>query len=192
MIKIWHELLISLDPYHRTAIYQNNKSWLVREILYLLQVLDLHQTVIPMNIKNNTFNSNGGYYKYHPIKNANAIWIPLLPGFCDNMNLQYIQSIISQQYPNLFEIDKKLTNTLHKETLLKNNLDHLSSVLKDKIENKNQPICNNIALDSNGKYLSPQKTQALMVDYNKIKNELTNAKRTIKQLNQKIIELSNT
>ncbi|CAG8770802.1 15565_t:CDS:10, partial [Gigaspora margarita] len=31
-----------------------------------------------------------------------------------------------------------------------------------------------------------------MVDYNKIKNELTNAKRTIKRLNQKIIKLSDT
>ncbi|CAG8808550.1 4293_t:CDS:2, partial [Gigaspora rosea] len=158
MVKNWYELLIASDPNHRTAICRNNKSWLVREILYPLQILDLHQTLIPINMKNNTFNSNTSYYKYQLTKNSNAIWIPLLPGFCDNANLQYIQLLVSQQYPNLFEIDKKLNNVLHKETLLKNNLE----------------------------------TQALMVDYNNIKNELTNAKRTIKRLNQKIIELSNS
>ncbi|CAG8770801.1 15564_t:CDS:1 [Gigaspora margarita] len=206
MTKSWHELLISLDSYHQTAICRNNKSWLVREILYPFQVLDLHQTLIPINIKNNTSNSNTGYYKYLLIKNADTIWIPLLSGytiytkfnnkffklsiwknlqqnliffwwmydneifkifqdngcdneifrslfvkykpsnnqsiswllgFCNNANLQYIQLIILQQYPNPFEIDKKLTKTLHKETLLKNNLDRLSSVLKDHIKNQN-------------------------------------------------------
>ncbi|CAG8839796.1 19920_t:CDS:2, partial [Gigaspora margarita] len=68
----------------------------------------------------------------------------------------------------------------------------LSLTLKDKIENHDQKILNNIVLNSNGKHLSPQETQALIVDYNNIKNELTNAKRTIKRLNQKIIELSNS
>ncbi|CAG8812265.1 19721_t:CDS:2, partial [Gigaspora margarita] len=96
------------------------------------------------------------------------------------------------QHPNLFEIDKKLTNVLYKETLLKNNLGHLSLTLKDKIKNHDQKILNNIILNSNEKHLSPQETQALIVDYNNIKNKLTNAKRTIKWLNQKIIELSNS
>ncbi|CAG8655241.1 14530_t:CDS:2, partial [Gigaspora rosea] len=154
---------------HRVAICRENKSWLVREILYSLQVLDLHQILELINIKNIS-NPNASYYKYQPVKNTNPIWIPLLPGytiytkfnnkffklsiwkttqetliflwwmyntdekfenfydsgFCDDANLQYLQSIVLQKYPNIFKYNKQLTNTLHQETLLRNNLGRMS------------------------------------------------------------------
>ncbi|CAG8769323.1 11150_t:CDS:10 [Gigaspora margarita] len=99
------------------------------------------------------------FEKYKSSNNQSISW---LLGFCDNANIQYIQSLVLQQYLNLFEIDKKLTNVLHKKTLLKNNLDRLSLTLKDKIKNHDQKILNNIILNSNRKHLSPQETQALM------------------------------
>ncbi|CAG8642422.1 17112_t:CDS:1, partial [Gigaspora rosea] len=42
-----------------------------------------------------------------------------------------------------------------------------------------------------GKYLSPQETQVLIVEYNTIKNELKNAKKTITRLKDKITKLTN-
>ncbi|CAG8719103.1 21654_t:CDS:2, partial [Gigaspora rosea] len=57
------------------------------------------------------------------------------------------------------------------------------------IEIEETSIRKGIALNKLRKYLSPQETQALMVEHNTLKNELKNAKKTITQLKEKITKL---
>ncbi|RIB28844.1 hypothetical protein C2G38_2028177 [Gigaspora rosea] len=59
------------------------------------------------------------------------------------------------------------------------------------METEETPIRKGIVLNKFGKYLSPQETQALLVEYNTVKNELKNAKRTITKLKEKMTKLIN-
>ncbi|RIB04903.1 hypothetical protein C2G38_2221130 [Gigaspora rosea] len=153
----------------RISIQRNNNSWIVREI-------DLELEVLKIIIDNP--NKLAGYYPYQPSKDANLVWIPLLPGytiytflknkyfklsefgndssfenirnegsdytafksmfqqykfeknksfpwvleFFNKVNIQFLQNIVSQKYPTLFQMYAKTIKAFQKETILNNAL----------------------------------------------------------------------
>ncbi|CAG8553674.1 22426_t:CDS:2, partial [Gigaspora rosea] len=115
----WHRKYIEKKPWARIPIQRNNNSWIVREIDSELEVLDLHSTLTPINLKTIIDNPNklAGYYPYQPSKDAN-----LVLGFFDEANIQFLQNIVSQKYPTLFQMYAKTIKVFQKETTLNNAL----------------------------------------------------------------------
>ncbi|CAG8814480.1 1671_t:CDS:1, partial [Gigaspora rosea] len=56
------------------------------------------------------------------------------------------------------------------EKTLKNSLTHVKYQLQTVMEMEETPVRKGVMLNKSGKYLTPQETQALIVEYNTIKN----------------------
>ncbi|CAG8451118.1 23659_t:CDS:2, partial [Gigaspora rosea] len=174
----WYYKLVS-EKYRtyiqQTIIRRDNKSIIVCEILHELEVLDLHKVLTPVITQVNNDNPNAnelaGYYAFQPSKKDEIIWY------------FYMKD----------ETFKLLKNSRQDNICFKtkNSLTLVKYQLQTVIEMEETPIRKGIMLNKSGKYLLPQETQALIVEYNTIKNELKNAKKTITQLKDKITKLTN-
>ncbi|RIB12628.1 hypothetical protein C2G38_2200120 [Gigaspora rosea] len=154
---------------------RNNHSWLVREINSELEVLEIHSTLMPINIKtiNDNSNKSARYYPYQSSKDVNLIWIPLLLGYtiyfklyiskdeynqliykwAEFANIQLLQNIVSRKYPTLFQIYANTIKAFQKESTLNKALKHKANELSDKILNEDQPIVKGIILEQQDQIL---------------------------------------
>ncbi|CAG8645677.1 21462_t:CDS:2, partial [Gigaspora rosea] len=204
----------------RTIIHRDNKSIIVHEISHELEVLDLHKVLTPVTTRVNKNNPNAnelaGYYAYQPSKKDETIWVPLLPGYTvytkindnffklsimKNTNHQLIYQWYFYEKDETFKLlkDSGQDNICFKMCFSKYNWSgNRSSLWYLGLSDENNiqflqettPIRKGIVLNKSGKYLTPQETQALIVEYNTIKNELKNAKKTITRLKEKITRLT--
>ncbi|CAG8665605.1 2819_t:CDS:1, partial [Dentiscutata heterogama] len=103
----------------------------------------------------------------------------------------FLQETITRKYPNLFNQYSQTVKAFNTEKTLKNSLTRTKYQLQVAMETEETSIRKGIVLNKFRKYLSPQETQALLVEYNTVKNELKNTKRTITRLKEKITKLIN-
>ncbi|CAG8723317.1 18219_t:CDS:2, partial [Gigaspora rosea] len=128
------------------------------------------------------------FSKYNLTGNHSPLWYL---GLSDRDNIRFLQETITRKYPNLFNQYSQTVKAFNTEKTLKNSLTRTKYQLQVAMETEETPIRKGIVLNKFGKYLSPQETQALLVEYNTVKNELKNAKRTITKLKEKMTKLIN-
>ncbi|CAG8730162.1 3456_t:CDS:1, partial [Gigaspora rosea] len=116
---------------------------------------------------------------------------PWIMGFLNHDNVFFLQNAVTQYYPNIFDSYNQTIKAFQKEARLENNMKRVARDLDDKINENELPITNGILLERHGKYLTPQETQALIVKYNELIKTNYNLNRQIRQLQQKITDLSN-
>ncbi|CAG8742640.1 8437_t:CDS:2, partial [Gigaspora rosea] len=128
------------------------------------------------------------FSNYNWSENRSPLWYL---GLSHKDNIQYLQETIIQKHPNFFNQYSQTIKAFNTEKTLKNSLTCVKYQLQTVMEMEETPIRKGVMLNKSEKYLSPQETQALIVEYNTIKNELKNAKKTITQLKNKITRLTN-
>ncbi|CAG8751947.1 3145_t:CDS:2, partial [Dentiscutata erythropus] len=189
----WYYNLVSEEyetHIRRTIIHRDNKSIIVREISHELEVLDLHKVLTPVITRDSGQDNicfKMCFSKYNWSGNRSSLWYL---GLSDENNIQFLQETVTQKYPNLFNHYSQTIKAFNTEKTLKNSLTRMKYQLKTVMETEETPIRKGIVLNKSGKYLTPQETQALIVEYNTIKNELKNAKKTITRLKEKITRLT--
>ncbi|CAG8653933.1 16532_t:CDS:2, partial [Dentiscutata heterogama] len=186
-----------------------------------LEVLDLHSILTPINLKTietkfNPYKNNQIYFEwynfdydstfqnlqesgsdytaYKSLKhkyNSGKKSLPWIMGFLNHDNVLFLQNIVTRHYPHIFDQYNKTIKAFQKETKLENTVKRVARELDNKMDENELQITNRILLERQGKYLTPQETQALIVKYNELvqKNYILNRK--IHRLQQKITELTN-
>ncbi|CAG8587441.1 17627_t:CDS:2 [Gigaspora rosea] len=95
-------------------------------------------------------------------------------GFLNHDNVFFLQNIVTQYYPKIFNLYNQTIRAFQKETKLENTMKRVLDLL-----------------ERYGKYLIPQETQALIVKYNELIQTNYALNQKIKQLQQTITDLSN-
>ncbi|CAG8730941.1 19506_t:CDS:2, partial [Dentiscutata erythropus] len=128
------------------------------------------------------------FNKYNWPNNHLLLWYL---GLTNKTNIQFLQERITQKYPNIFNRYSQTVKAFNSKKALKNSLTCIKFQLQSAIETEEIPIRKGVVLNKYRKHLSPQEIQALIVKHNTVNDKLNNAKKTIKQLKEKITNLTN-
>ncbi|CAB4441893.1 unnamed protein product [Rhizophagus irregularis] len=122
--------------------------------------------------------------KHYNLKN---ISLTSVLGLNEPIIIEMLQKTVHKVFPNRFFHQSQTK----KEKTLVRSLKRKSDELEKIYSNKENPIIRGIKLNENGKNISPESTQALMVMHEEDKSALYNANRNIKRLKAKIAKFEN-
>jgi hypothetical protein len=107
------------------------------------------------------------------------------------LNEPSIIEILQKSVHNIFPDRFSFQSQTKKEKTLIRSLKRKSNELERIWDDKENPIVRGIKLNENGKHISPESIQALLVMHEEDKSALYNANRNVKRMKTKIVQLKN-
>ncbi|RIB12759.1 hypothetical protein C2G38_2199795 [Gigaspora rosea] len=115
--------------------------------------------------------------------------LPYLLGFLQANNVNLLQRTVSERYPNLFPKAQEVRNAMKAQALLLNSLKRTASQISNEMEKNETSVKYNVLLEKDSKTLTPDTTQALMVEYKKSDAKIHSLNRQITKLKKRIEQL---